>query len=232
MKIDYKRILYLIVTTIFLITFCIFEIGLIIRSVDSYFYGTTTDGLRFFGSQTRHYGFEGVGDTLISWLFIMGLRFWPIIIFQIIYIIFFITKKIRSIKKNYIKEENNEKRLKTINYVCLTIYLILLLFFPRLNILAIIAPDSFRYQPDFISVIIIAIIEGFFILFIKKIAEINSVFSIIICSISIVLYWIALSFETWVLLPFFIIALLVLFIISLIILEAILKRKNLLQQKQ
>ena len=231
MKIDYKRILYLLATTIFLITFCIFEIGLIIRCVNSYFYGTTTDGLRFFGSQTRHYGFEGVGDTLISWLFFMVVRFWPITIFQIIYIISFIKTKIRNIKKNYIKEEKNEKRLKTINYVCLTIYLILLLFFPRLNILAIIAPDSFRFQPDFILVIIIAIAEGFFILFIKKIAEINSVFSIILCSISIVLYWITLSFENWVMLPFFIIFLFVLFTISLIILEAILKRKNLPQQK-
>ncbi len=223
MKKDYKRILYIIATTIFLITFCIFEIGLIIRCVNSYFYGTTTDGLRFFGSQTRHSGFEGVGDTLISWLFFMAVRFWPITIFQIIYIISFIKTKIRSIKKNYIKEEKNEKRLKTINYVCLTIYLILLLFFPRLNILIIFAPESFHCNPDLIFAVILAIAEAIFMLIIKKIAEINSVFSIILCSISLILFWLTLTFETWVFIPIFLIILSVLFIVSLIFIEASLK---------
>ncbi len=225
MKKDYKRILYIIATTIFLITFCIFEIGLIIRCVNSYFNGTT-DGLRFFGSQARHYGFEGVEDTITSWVFAMAIYFCPITIFQIIYIILFITIKIKSIKKYYIKEEKNEKRSKTINYVCLIMYLIILLFFPRLNILIIFAPESFRCNPDLIFAVILAITEAIFVLIIKKIAEINSVFSIILCSISLILFWLTLTFETWVFIPIFLIILSVLFIVSLFFIEASLKGKQ------
>ena len=108
-------------------------------------------------------------------------------------------------------------------YVCLIIYLIILLGSPKLNIFFIFLNPNFRCIPDLIYVAIIAIIEAIFILFIKKIAEINTVFSIILCSLSLLFFWTSLSFETGIFIPVFLVILSVIFMISLFFYDLSLK---------
>jgi hypothetical protein len=172
MKNDYKRIIFIIATIAFVVTFFLFEFRMIIDSVDGYYNGSCR-GLRFFGSQKKYYGLEGVKDSLEGWGGAMIVYFWPVTLFQMIYMISFIRMKLKSIKKNNENLDKKEgqqptKQVLSKNSIYLIIYISMLLFLPGLNILFFIFSPDFPCLPYILSIIALALFEALFIQFIKK----------------------------------------------------------------
>ncbi len=228
MKNDYKRIIFIIATIAFVVTFFLFEFRMIIDSVDGYYNGSSR-GLRFFGSQKKYYGLEGVKDSLEGWGGAMIVYFWPVTLFQMIYMISFIRMKLKSIKKNNENLDKKEgqqptKQVLSKNSIYLIIYISMLLFLPGLNILFFIFSPDFPCLPYILSIIALALFEALFIQFIKKMGEINLVLSIIICIFSILLFEFTIFLNDILLIPVFILFLSALFTVSLIFIDLWMKK--------
>ena len=122
-NINKKKVLFNIATAIFIITFCFFEIGLIGHCVYSFFYGACK-----FNNPIPDYGLDAVKNTFFLWYMFSLLYLWPVTIFQIIYLIYFIKDKIKSIKKNsVINGENDAENLLMkvfVTYLCIIILIV------------------------------------------------------------------------------------------------------------
>ena len=229
MKNDYKRIIFIIATIAFVVTFFLFEFRMIIDSVDGYYNGSSR-GLRFFGSQKKYYGLEGVTDSLEGWGAGMIIFYWPITLFQMIYMISFIRTKLKSIKKNKEnldkKEEQQQptKQVLSKNSIYLMIYISMLLFLPGLNILSFIFSPDFPCLPYILSIFALVLFEALFIQFIKKMGDINLVLSIIIGILSILLFELTIFLNDIFLIPIFILFLSALFTVSLIFIDLWMKK--------
>ncbi len=100
-----KKILFKIATIIFVISLCFVEIYIAILCVNAYFNGS-------FGLLRKESYFEldGVRHTLQVCFYLSVAFSWPIILYQIIYIIVYVTKNLKDIEKKYLLENKNEKQ--------------------------------------------------------------------------------------------------------------------------
>ena len=104
-----KKILFIIGTTLFIISLFFLEARMIIESVKAYFKGTT-GGIRFFGDQTPYYGLEGVKRVLEGWGVGMLIWYSPIVLYQNIYLFFILKEKYNSLKNDFIKKNKEDKK--------------------------------------------------------------------------------------------------------------------------
>ncbi len=100
-----KKILFKIATIIFVISLCFVEIYIAILCVNAYFNGS-------FGllRKESYFELEGVRHTLQVCFYLSVAFSWPIILYQIIYIIVYVTKNLKDIEKKYLLENKNEKQ--------------------------------------------------------------------------------------------------------------------------
>ncbi|MBQ2593500.1 MAG: hypothetical protein II567_09515 [Candidatus Riflebacteria bacterium] len=128
-----KKLLFKIATIIFVVSFCFVEIYIAILCVNAYFNGS-------FGILKKETFFEldGVRHMLLTCFYLSVVFSWPIILYQIIYIIWYVTKKLKDIEKNYLIENKNEKqniKLCVYNFMySLTVSLAIFILLQRISI--------------------------------------------------------------------------------------------------
>ena len=215
-----KRILFIIGTTLFIISLFFLEARMIIESVKAYFYGTT-GGIRFFGDQTPYYGFEGVKRVLEGWGFGMLIWYSPVMLFQVIYLFFILKEKYNSLKNDIIKKNKEDKKpenaLLLIFILWLAIVLIILSLSAYHNIL-----QSIIFNPKIPFLLTLLVLAELSTLIYLILSE----FILVLTIISGIVLFFVTNINNWALMIVFLLGYYFFLTITFVIVEFLWKRRK------
>ncbi|MBR4329809.1 MAG: hypothetical protein IKP71_08135 [Candidatus Riflebacteria bacterium] len=210
-----KKILFIIGTTLFIISLFFLEARMIIESVKAYFYGTT-GGIRFFGDQTPYYGFEGVKRVLEGWGFGMLIWYSPVMLFQVIYLFFILKEKYNSLKNNE-GEKKPEKALTTILILWLAIVATITIVASYFDMLT-----SIIFNPKIPIILPLLILAEVSILIYQVMTE----FIVVIAIITGIVFVFAISIDNWALMIIYLLGYFFAFTLAFVIIDMKKKRRE------